>query len=574
MRGELAPGVHGSVDRSPGPAMAEDRLTLGRYVRDLAVRYGESPAAVHGAERLSFADLERRSRATAKALVAAGVVKGTRVGVLMGNRPEFVTTVFAIGMVGGVAVPVSTFATPTERDQIVRHSDMAVLVLQERLAKHRYLEELLADHPELAGEPGKLRSAQFPFLRRVVVLGSEGPVQHWDDFHDAGAGVDDALLEAMDAEVVPYDDAVVIYTSGTTAEPKGVVHTHRAVTGQLWRWGDQLKLTPEDRVWSAFPLFWVAGFATFLGGTLSAGACLVLQDGFDPPETLELLERERVTTIHAFPNANAQLAAHPDARRRDLSSLRNVTANSALSDLLGLSGSQQSWDMAAGYGSSETFSVSTALPMDLPLAVRRSSHGLALPGMSVRVVDVDDGHPLPPGQSGEITVKGIYLMRTYHKVAPERCLDEEGWFHTGDAGHLDEDGHLHWHGRISRMIKTGGFNVAPVEVEAQALRSGMLSLACVVGLPHPTLGEVVVLGGVLRRDAGASVEALLDHLRATLSSYKVPRRVLLFEPDELRLTDNDKVRADEVRRLALSRLIGSDGDQAWVAFLKELDDRG
>ncbi|MHB1582245.1 MAG: class I adenylate-forming enzyme family protein [Acidimicrobiales bacterium] len=552
-------------------APAEERLTLGRYIRDLADRFGEAPAAVYHGEAISFVDLERRTRATARALVAAGVVKGTRVGVLMGNRPEFVTTVFAVGLAGGVAVPVSTFATAGERDQIMRHSDMAMLVLQERLAGHRYVDELAADHPELAGTPGSLRSRSFPFLRRVVSLGSGGPFEDWDDFVGGGASVDDGLLEAADAEIVPYDDAVVIYTSGTTAEPKGVVHTHRAVAGQLWRWGDQLKLTPADRVWSAFPLFWVAGFATFLGGTLSAGACMVLQDGFDPAETLELLERERVTTIHAFPNANAQLAAHPDVTRRDLSSLRNVTADSALSDLLGLSGREGSWDMAAGYGSSETFSVSTALPMDLPLAVRRSSHGLPLPGMSVQVVDVDDGRPLPPGESGEITVKGVYLMRTYHKVAPERCFDEEGWFHSGDAGHLDEDGHLHWHGRISRMIKTGGCNVAPVEVEAQALRSGMLSLACVVGLPHPTLGEAVVLGGVAR-DPDVTVERLVEHLRTVLSSYKVPRRVLLFEPDQLHLTDNDKVRADEVRRLAVERLLESEEDEAWRALLAQLDE--
>jgi len=552
-----------------GAAPAEERLTLGRYAGDLADRFGEAPAAVYHGERISFVELERRTRATARALVAAGVVKGTRVGVLMGNRPEFVTTVFAVGMAGGVAVPVSTFATPAERDQIIRHSDMAMLVLQDRLAGHRYVDELATGHPELTGTPGSLRSTSFPFLRRVVSLSEGGPFEDWDDFVAGGASVHDALLEAADAEIVPYDDAVVIYTSGTTAEPKGVVHTHRSVTGQLWRWGDQLKLTPDDRVWSAFPLFWVAGFATFLGGTLSAGACMVLQDGFDPAETLELLEHERVTTIHAFPNANAQLAAHPDATRRDLSSLRNVTADSALSDLLGLSGREGSWDMAAGYGSSETFSVSTALPMDLPLAVRRSSHGVALPGMSVRVVDVDDGRPLPPGESGEITVKGVYLMRTYHKMAPERCLDDAGWFHTGDAGHLDEEGHLHWHGRISRMIKTGGCNVAPVEVEAQALRSGMLSLACVVGLPHPTLGEAVVLAGVAR-DPAVTAEGLVEHLRTVLSSYKIPRRVLLFEPGQLHLTDNDKVRADEVRRLAVERLAESEEDEAWRSLLAQL----
>ena len=155
----------------------------------------------------------------------------------------------------------------------------------------------------------------FPFLRRVVAFGDpEGRLEGWEEFLGLGDDVDEALVDAAAATVVPYDDAVMIYTSGTTALPKSVLHTHRSVTGQLWRWGAQVKLTVEDRVWSSFPFFWSAGFAMVLGGTLACGATLYVDEVFDAASVLELMERERMTTYYAFPHTDALLADHPDAR--------------------------------------------------------------------------------------------------------------------------------------------------------------------------------------------------------------------------------------------------------------------
>ncbi len=266
-------GVPTPLEASLDLGVPPERLTLGAFLADVADRYAERTALVSGTERWTYARLGDETRRVSKALVAAGVTKGTRVAVLMGNRPELVATLFAVGAVGGVAVPMSTFAAPPERYHVLAHCDAALAVLQDRLASNTYLADLARDHPEVVGAPpGRIGAPAFPFLRRVVAFGgTEGALEGWEAFLTRGADVDDALLDAATAAVVPYDDAVMIYTSGTTALPKSVLHTHRSVTGQLWRWGGQMGLTVDDRVWSAFPLFWSAGFAMVLGGPWPAG---------------------------------------------------------------------------------------------------------------------------------------------------------------------------------------------------------------------------------------------------------------------------------------------------------------
>jgi len=547
------------------------RLTLGHFVRDIADRHGDLPALVAGDRRVTYAELSGESKRIARALLAAGVTKGARVGVLMGNRPEMVATLFAIGMVGGVGIPMSTFAVVPERDHVIAHSDMSLLVLEDRLSGNSYVGDLVREHPDVAeAAPGGIRSIKFPFLRRVVVLGeTAGSLQEWEDFLEAGAGIDEALLDAAVEAVLPHDDALTIYTSGTTAEPKAVLHLHRAVVGQFWRWAAQMGLGQEDRVWSAFPFFWSAGIAMVLGGTLASGASLYIDEVFDAGRTLEVIERERITTVIAFPHTDAQLADHPDAKQRDLSSVHNISTTSAFGQLCGTTRGESAWDVRSGYGSSETFTVSTALPNDAPLALRLASHGLPLPGMRIRVVDVDTGTPLPPGESGEITVKGFYLMRTYYKAAPEDCFDDEGWFHTKDAGHLDEEGYLHWHGRISGMIKTGGSNVSPVEVETRAMELGLFGVVSAAGVPHPLLGEAVVMCAVPLEGVRPDEADVLARLRAVLARYKVPRRVLLFEEAELHFTASEKVLLEDVRRLAAQRIVElGDTDDDWVGHLE------
>ena len=535
------------------------RYCLPRFFEDVVERGGERPAIRFEGETLSYRDLDREVRAFAKGLLALGVGKGTRVGVLVANRPEWVIASFAVGLVGGVLIPVNTFATPDERDYILRHSDTAWLVAQPTLLKRDHLQELRDRHPALARDaPGALRCEALPCLRGVVAFGaaSLGAVLSWEDCVAGGAGVPDALLDGVAAEVFPSDEGVVIYTSGTTAHPKGVVHFHRAPVILSWRFAEYMALSSEDVVWTAQPFFWTAGMTMSLGATLGAGACLVLQESFEPAAALALIERERATTLHAWPHQEKALAEHPDASKTDLSRVSKIEFSSPLALLAGLE--KDVWGTYGSYGMSETFTLASAIPASAPAELRRDTSGRPLPGMSIRILDPESGEVLPPGEKGEIAVKGASLMRGYYKVEPSLYFDAGGYFHTQDGGWLDPDGYLHWTGRLSNLIKTGGANVSPLEIEAAVPTSSDLRVCLAVGVPHPVLGEAVVLCAVRAEGASLDEDAreaeLRSALRERLAAYKVPKRVLFFGADELEYTSNQKIQVGPLRDAVLARL--------------------
>jgi fatty-acyl-CoA synthase len=534
------------------------RLTAAGFLDDVARRHAGRVALRFPDEKveLRYEELRAAARALARGLVGAGVVKGARVGLLLGNRPEWAVGWLAAGLVGAVVVPINTFGTQDELDYVLRHADVSMLLLQPALASHRYLEELCARHPELArGTPGRLRCPALPSLRRVCALGAArapGGIERWDDLLALGADVSEELLEGLAAEVAPSDDALVIYTSGTTERPKGIVHLQRTPILQSLRFADAMRLGADDRVFTSQPFFWTAGIAMSLGATLAAGACLVLQEVFEPGRALELIESERITTIHAWPHQEKALGAHPDAPRRDVSCVRKVRFSSPLARLAGLT--EDRWGIDASYGLSETFTIASALPADTPAELRAGSSGRALPGVTLRIVDPASGAPRPAGAHGEIAVRGPTLMRGYHKVDPELAFDEAGFFRTQDGGSLDADGQLHWTGRLSGLVKTGGANVSPVEVEAALRGYPALRAALAVGVPHPTLGEALVLCAVPSDGAAPDPDALRAYLRERLAPYKVPRVVLFFRPDELAYTGNQKIQAGPLRDAALARL--------------------
>lgn len=534
----------------------DSRLTTGRFLADVSARHGERRAVHFEGRDLSYRDLERDARDLARGLVAAGVAKGTRVALLLANRPEWIAAAYAVGMLGGVIVPVNTFAGREEQDFILRHGDASMLLLQSSLLRHRYLDRLLEAHPEIeSGEPGALRVRALPQLRAVHCLGldaARGGVAPWRDLLARGAGVDDELVEALAAQVEPSDDAMVIYTSGTTAQPKGVLHVHRAAVLQAWRFAELLRFDAEERVFTTYPFFWTAGIAMSIGATLAAGGTLLLQQAFEPGAALELVERERATAVHAWPHQAKAMAEHPDAARRNLTNVRKIDFSSPLAKLAGIE--RDAYGTGASYGLSETFTIASMIPVDSPAELRRRTHGRALPGMEIRIVDPETGAPVETGEPGEICVRGATLMRGYAKVPPELVFDADGWLHTRDGGSLDAEGYLHWTGRLSNLIKTGGANVSPVEIEQALAKHPDLKVAIPVGVGHPTLGEALVLCAVPVEGRSVDEDGIRSFLRERLAAYKVPRRVLAFAADELSYTGNQKVQVDPLRRLAEQRL--------------------
>ena len=536
--------VSADLRLQPDPA----RYTLPRFLDDVAERHGARVALRFEGRDTSYAELRAEARRIAKGLVARGVGKGTRVAVLMANRPEWVTAVLGAALTGAVVVPVNTFATPDELDYVLRHADAAWLLLQPNVLKHAFLDDLRARHPEIAAaRSGAIRCAALPQLRGVVALGRD-----WDTLRAGGFDVPDALLDEISAEIHPSDEALVIYTSGTTARPKGVAHRQRTPVIQAWRFAELMGFGPADRVYTAYPFFWTAGIAMALGATLAAGATLVLHEIFEPGEALALAAKERATSLQVWPHQAKAMAEHPDAARTDLTSVRKIEFSSPLAKLAGIE--KDEWGIYSSYGMSETFTLATAVPAETPAERRKGTHGPALPGTEVRIVDPHTGAVLPPGEKGEIAVKGLTLMSGYAKVEPELFLDSYGFFHTQDGGHLDAMGELHWSGRLSNLLKTGGANVSPLEIEERAGRHPGVRSAHAVGVPHPTLGEAIVLCVVPTEGATVDVPGLEAFLREALSAYKLPRAVFLLGPGEVTYTGTQKVQVEPLRELAHAKL--------------------
>jgi fatty-acyl-CoA synthase len=395
--------------------------------------------------------------------------------------------------------------------------------------------------PELpAARPGRLFAARAPFLRRVVLLeGEAAGVERWADLP---TDLDDAVLDGLEAAVSPWDWATIFFTSGTTAQAKAVVHCHAALATSGARIADVVGIGPDDAWWGHMPLFWSGGFVIGALASIGGGGRIVLQESVDAASALELLERERCTVMAGWHQAGP-LLEHPDFARRRLH-LKKGSYHALAPRLLGAD------HRAIGmYGMSETATCVTAARWDDPEAIRTGTFGRPLAGMELRIVD-DDGRPVAPGESGEILVKGPTLMEGYYRVPREDTFSRDGFFRTGDLGYLDRDGFLHFATRVKDVIKTAGVNVAAVEVEQALAQHPAVKSAHVVGVPHPTRGENVAAFVVLRPGATAGDDELRDFCRASLASYKVPRRVFVIPEAELPLTASGRAEKAELRKRA------------------------
>jgi fatty-acyl-CoA synthase len=534
-------------------------LTLPGFLREVTTRFAEREALVmhgpEGVERWSYAALWDRSVEVARALVACGVGKDSRVGVLMTNRPEWIAGVFGTALAGGVAVTISTFSTAPELDTMLQASDVSVLLCEGRVLEKSFVEMLCDLEPAIrTARPGQLQSTRFPFLRHLVAIGPEGGgvIERWSDFLRRGGSIPRALVEARAASVRPSDTAVLFFSSGSTSKPKGILSAHRGVAIQLWRFGRIYGLEGDIRCWTANGFFWSGNFGMAIGGTCSRGGAIVLQPTFQAAEALELMQAERINFLIAWPHQWPQLEEAPNWNEVDLSSVRYVDRASpiALHPTVSTTWREPIW----AYGNTETFTISTAFPAGTPEEVIAGSHGEVLPGNTVKIVDPMTGAVLPRGERGEIAVKGPTLMLGYVGVPLDETFDAEGFFRTGDGGYLDDSGRLFWEGRLTDIIKTGGANVSPLEVDAALATCPGVKVARTVGVPHETLGEMVVACVVPSKEGDLDETSIRKYLKERLASYKVPRRVLYFGEDELSLTGSAKIKASDLRQLASERL--------------------
>lgn len=531
--------------------------TLGAFLDACAARTPQREALAWAPReavvaRRAWADLQAESVDAARKLVELGVGKGTRVGLLCPNRPEWLPLAFGALRLGAVLIPFSTLWKRDEIAYALTHADVQLLLTVPGFLRHDYVGSLREIVPELDGaSPGRLASPGAPALRRVVLLeGRAAGTERWADCASADAG----FVHAMETRMSGVDPAVVFFTSGTTAKAKAVVQSHGALTLSARRIADCLGIGPDDAWWGHMPLFWSGGFVMGALATMAGGGRVVLQETVEPGAALALLEAERCTIMLGWHQAGP-LLDHPDFPKRRLFLKKGSGGTHALATRL-LGEDHVSVGM---FGMTETATCVTCGRWDDPVALRTGTFGPPLAGMDVRVVEPATLAPVAAGDTGEILVRGPTLMEGYYRVPREDTFLPDGFFRTGDLGYLDETGRLHFGSRLKDVIKTAGVNVAATEVEEALARHPAVKAAHVVGVPDPVRGENVVALIVPAPGAAVDPEALRAFCRDTLASYKVPRDVLFIAESDVPRTGTGKVEKPALRALAVARRAASSG---------------
>ena len=512
--------------------------TFARMLRTAAAMFGPRDAIIFPDSRLTYDELETRARRWAKAIIAMGVQPGQNVGILLTTRVEFIELLFGITMTGAVAVPINARYQAHELAFLVRDADLVALFTTGKVADSLdFGERLRAALPSLehATDKNHLALDEVPVLRRIVCLdppcapylvgGSEALAD--------GDGVSDAALgERIDA-VDPADIAFILYTSGTTANPKGALISHGAQIGNSRSLGVRYEATGQDKVWSPLPIFHIAGILP-MTMILDLGGAYMTVSHFDAGIALDMLGREGATIAYpSFVTIMQDLISHPRFASVDLSKLRVMNSNFAV---------QPDWIRDAvcaavphtiqvsTYGLTEAAGTVTTSRLGDPWSLRTTRCGAPLDDWQVRIVDFEMGKDCALGDRGEIVIQGPGMLSGYYN-APEKTAEvmRDGWFHTGDIGSFDETGHIMFHGRTKDMLKVGGENVAAAEIESMLQSHPAVKLAQVVGIPDDRYAEVPAAFVELVEGATATEAELIDHCRGKLASFKLPRHIRMIE---------------------------------------------
>jgi acyl-CoA synthetase (AMP-forming)/AMP-acid ligase II len=501
-------------------------------------------------ERLTFGEVDRRSALLAGVLLRQGVAKGSRVGILYPNGVDWVVTWLAAARIGALTVPLSTFAPPRELARTIRHTDVQYLAMAPAFEGHSLTQRLEASLKGLVGSGPEIQLPGAPYLRKIWIDDSTRPT--WaEPLPEEGYF---ELVAQAEEEVAPSDLLVVVSTSGATAAPKSVIHTNGSLIRHACAMAKIRALDATDCIFTAAPLFWVGGLTVVLLAAMASGASVALQERFEPGSALELIEEAGATLISCWPPAARALAEHPSFARRDLSRIRGGTLVEALPPAIRPDNPLAS-PLLASLGMTETGGPHTAAdnPYSLLPPERRGTFGRAVAGVEHAIDPSTDGGAAAPVQ-GEILVRGPLVMDGFYKRERFDTFTADGWYPTGDLGWFDDDGFLHFIGRGTAMIKTAGSNVSPDEVASAIRELPGVTDAIVVGLPHPVRGEEVAAVIVVGTATAPTQDELIEHSRAILASYKVPRHVRFVEGSQVPFLPTGKVDRASLAKLFDDRI--------------------
>lgn len=503
-------------------------------------RVPDKEALVFPTGRKSYDAVVKSVFQRARGLIGLGVKPGDHVGILLPSGIEFVETLFAVSMVGGISVLMNARYRAPEIAYVTGNADLVAIVTNSEADDFvDFVARLNESFPVIAecADPLKLSVADAPKLKKLILFGgkqSAGFVDQ-DEFNRAGETVSEDMVHRMRVSVRLRDTCMILYTSGTSANPKGCLLSHEAICREASnlarnRWA----FTDAERVWSPMPLFHIAAMLAMIGA-VEVGGTFIGQPHFDAGESLRQIEFERATMLFLpFVTFHQAMIAHPDWDKTDMRSVRLM--NSCFSQMPQAVGDAYRIKMpdalqVGTFGMTEASGVVTTGGYDMDPEMGFQTLGYPLAGIIVRILDLETGEDLPVGERGEVLIKGYNLLDGYYRD-PEKtavALDADGWYHSGDIGSLDAYGHLRFHGRFKDMLKVGGENVAAAEVEAVLATHDGVQLAQVVGLPDERLAEIPAAFIERSGNIDVSEEELICFVKERIASFKVPRHIRFID---------------------------------------------
>lgn len=540
--GDQEPSTGGADRTDDDPRADLQWATIPEAVIEAVSRGGAREAVVDGDLRWTWADLGLQVERVARALIAAGVETGDRVALWAPNCAEWVASVLGLQTAGAVLVPLNTRFKGAEAADILTRSRARVLITVDGFLDNHYV--------------GMLEGHDLPDLELIVVLRSDEVAQDddrvvgWDAFLDTRHSVEPEMVEERRRSLDGDDTADLLFTSGTTGRPKGVVCTHAQVLRTVATWANVVTLGRDDRYLAVNPFFHSFGYKAGIVAWLVTGGVLLPVPVFDVPEVMRLIARERVTMLPGPPTLYQTILNHPERDQLDSSSLRVAVTGAAsvpvslveqMRDDLGFD------TVITAYGLTEGCGFATMCRADDDPVTIATTSGRAMPGIEVRVVD-DEGATLPAGEPGEVVVRGYNVMVEYFEnpEATAEAIDDEGWLHTGDVGVMDERGYLKITDRKKDLFIVGGFNAYPAEIENLLVDHPEIAQVAVVGVPDDRMGEVGAAFVVPVTGTSPDPDAIIEWAREKMANYKVPRTVHLL--DALPFNAGGKVMKFELRQ--------------------------
>ena len=548
------------INAQPFPEEFEQPSTIACYWASLVAQHGPRPFIRDGTHETTGHEIDALSSDIAAELLARGHGPGSRVGILMASGASWIACFIAVQRIGGVAVLLSTLMAPPELTHAIGHSQIATLLVSPTVMGRDMLSALEIALPGLTNARGS-ETLALEAAPRLTAIIADGAAPAWaaanlDAIERPASAASARELASLAASIDPYAPALMMYTSGSTAHPKAVIHSGAAVTDKLATLASArtlipVGLEPGDRILVNAPFFWVGGFL-FAFGAFAAGATVQLIEGRIPQAILDAIEDHALTHIDGSEPVLRDLAAiaPPGHRFHALRPLHashraffTERAGRPRACALGSIGMTET--LGPHSGNLETTELDH--PTDAPL-------GRALPGMEYRIVDPESRAPLGAGEPGELLVRGRWLMLGLYGTTATATFDADGFYATGDLCSLDEQGFLRFRGRLSGMIKTSGANVSPEEVELALECHHDVIGAAVFGLPDPRRGEIVTAVIALRPGANRDPAVYAAGLKQRLSPFKVPRRLLVRDLADLPLTASRKIDRRALRERIIAEL--------------------